>query len=205
MKATLRFLKTTLAGGLLFLMPFIILIVILEKALGLAQRIVVPLAAQIPVKSLIGLETPKLLALALVVLFCALAGLFARTTIARWLVNRLETEVLANLPGYEFIKAMFASTVGVDPEQAQEVVLARIEDAWQVAFLIERLEPDHVAVFIPGAPNPQSGAVYFMTTDRIKPTNLPPARVLKCLRRVGVGANQMLTGLLADDLPKPRP
>jgi len=205
MKAFLKFLKTTLAGGILFLMPIIVLIVILEKALELARKIVVPLAAQIPIKSLIGLETPKLLALALVLFFCALAGLLARTALARRLTNRLESEVLANLPGYEFIKAMLASTVGVESEQAREVVLARIEDAWQIAFLIERLENDHVAVFVPGAPNPQSGAVYFMTTDRIKPTNLPPARALKCLRRVGVGANQLLNDRLADDIPKPQP
>jgi uncharacterized membrane protein len=39
------------------------------------------------------------------------------------------------------------------------VVLARIEDSWQIAFLVERLEGGHVAVFMPGVPNPLSGSV----------------------------------------------
>jgi uncharacterized membrane protein len=62
---------------------------------------------------------------------------------------------------------------------------ARIEDARQLTFLIERLESGHVAVFVPSAPSPQSGSVYFMAEDQIKPVNIPPASALKCLRRLG--------------------
>jgi uncharacterized membrane protein len=73
---------------------------------------------------------------------------------------------------------------------------ARIEDARQLTFLIERLESGHVAVFVPGTPSPQSGSVYFMAEDRIKPVNIPPASALKCLRCRGVGSNALLRGQL---------
>jgi len=57
------FLKTTFLGGVLFLAPVVVLIAIVEKALGYAQKAVVPLAdalfkgtfAEIQV----GLRTPK--------------------------------------------------------------------------------------------------------------------------------------------------
>ena len=75
-------------------------------------------------------------------------------------------------------------------------VLARIEDAWQVAFLIERIEGGHVAVFVPGAPNPSSGSIYFMTEDRIKKMGLPLTEALKSVRRLGVGSNALLRGKL---------
>ena len=198
MKRLLQFLKTTLVGGLLFLVPIIVLVIIVGKAMAIAARIVTPLAAHLPVESVIGLRTPVILASALIVSFCFLAGIIARARFARKLVNRLESGVLSNLPGYEFIKANLGSSVGAPPEQAQQVVLARIEDAWQIAFLVERLDDGHVAVFVPGAPNPQSGSVYFMTQDRIKTVDIPPARVLKCLRRLGGGSNDILHGLLTD-------
>ena len=85
-----------------------------------------------------------------------------------------------------------ASLLGVEDEPTPQVVLARIEDAWQIAFLVERLEDGHLAVFVPGAPNPQSGSVFLMTEDRIKSAGIPPAVALKCLTRLGAGSSVLL-------------
>jgi uncharacterized membrane protein len=198
MKPILQFLRATLVGGLLFLVPIIVLVVVLGKALGLAHKVVDPLAEHLPAHSVIGLRTPMLLAIAIIVLFCFLAGILARTALAKKIVRSLETAVLANVPGYELLKGMGESMLGVEKQTGHQVVLARIEDAWQIAFLVERLEGGHVAVFVPGAPNPLSGSVYFMTEDRIKAVDIPAAGAMKCLRRVGAGSNALLHGL---DLP----
>jgi uncharacterized membrane protein len=194
MKRILKILRTTLVGGLLFLVPIIVLVVILGKALALAHKLVDPLAERLPVHSVIGLQTPILLAITIIVLLCFLAGLLARSVLARKLVRSLETAVLADVPGYELLKGMGESMLGVEKQTGHQVVLARIEDAWQIAFLVERLEGGHVAVFVPGAPNPLSGSVYFMTPDRIKAVDIPAAGAMKCLRRVGAGSNELLRG-----------
>jgi uncharacterized membrane protein len=195
MKNILQFLRTTLVGGLLFLVPIMVLVIILEKALALAHKFVDPLAEHIPIHSLIGLRTPMFLAIGLIVVFCFLAGFFARTVLAQKIVSRLEAAVLSNVPGYEFLKGMGESMLGVEKQTGHQPVLARIEDAWQIAFLVERLEGGHVAVFVPGAPNPQSGSVYFMTQDRIKVLDFPAAGALKCLKRMGAGSNALLRGV----------
>ena len=198
MKRPLQFLRTALVGGLLFLVPIVVLVIVLGKALAIVHKVVDPLAERLPVHSIIGLRTPMLLAIAIIVLFCFLAGVLARTALAKKLVRSLETAVLANVPGYELLKGMGESMLGVEKQTGHQVVLARIEDAWQIAFLVERLEGGHVAVFVPGAPNPLSGSVYFMTEDRIKAVDIAAAGAMKCLRRVGAGSNALLHGL---DLP----
>ena len=195
MKRIFKFLRTTLVGGLLFLAPIVVLIILLGKALALTHKFVDPLAARLPVQSIIGLRTPMLLAVALIVLFCFLAGLFARTAFAKRVVNDLETMVLSNLPGYEFLKGMGVSILGVENKGAYPVVLARFDDAWQIGFRVEGLENGLVAVFVPDAPNPQSGAVYFMTSDRVKSAGISTAATLKCLKRLGVGSDALLRGL----------
>jgi len=192
MKRMLQFARTTLVGGLLFLVPLIVLVIVLGKALALAHQFVDPLAARIPVESVIGLRTPRLLAIGVIVLFCFLAGFFARTALAQKIVNRLEVAVLSNVPGYEFLKGVGGSLLGVEQKAAYPVVLARFDDAWQIGFRVEGLENGLVAVFVPGAPNPQAGAVYFMTLDRITPANVPPAATLK---RLGAGSDALLRGL----------
>jgi uncharacterized membrane protein len=195
MKRILKFLRTTLVGGILFMVPGIVLVIILEKALVLTHKFVDPLAEHIPVHSVIGLRTPLFLAIGLLVLICFFAGFFARTALAQKIVRGLEGAVLANLPGYEFLKRMGESMLGVEREGAYPAVLLRFDDSWQIGFRIEALENGLVAVFIPGVPNANSGGVYLMSPDRVSPIGVQPARMLKCLKRLGAGSSKLLRGL----------
>jgi len=52
-----------------------------------------------------------------------------------------------------------------------------------------------LSVFVPGAPDAHSGAVYFMTPDRITPAQVPLAATLKCLKRLGAGSNALVRSL----------
>lgn len=191
----MKFFKTILLGGILYLVPIIVLLAIIGKAHQITSKLVEPLAANLP-EGLFGIGMIRLLAITAIVLFCFLAGLFARTNVAKRFGDWLESAVLANVPGYTIIKSISESMTGIEQSTGHEAVLARIEDAWQVAFLVERIEGGHVAVYVPGAPNPASGSVYFMTEDRIKPLDMPMANALKCVRRLGVGSNGLLRGKL---------
>lgn len=185
-------LKTTLVGGVMFLAPLVVLLIIIEKALEFAKRMIAPVAEHLPVASILGLRTPWLLALALILGFCFFAGVFARTSVAKRFVSWLESAILGNLPGYSLMKSLGGELTGADGSQAPPVVLARIEDAWQLAFLVDRIEGGHVAVFVPDAPSPWSGSVFFMTEDRIRPVTISAKDALKCIRRLGMGANELL-------------
>jgi uncharacterized membrane protein len=195
MKRLLQFLRTTLVGGLLFLVPIVVLVVVLGKALAVVHKVVDPLAEHLPVHSIIGLRTPMVLAMGVIVVFCFFAGFFARTVLAQRLVRRLESSVLSNVPGYQLLKGMGESMLGVEKQGAYPVMLVRFDDAWQIGFQVEALENGLVAVFIPDSPNPQSGSVRLLTADRITPANIPPATALKCLQRLGAGSKALLTGL----------
>jgi uncharacterized membrane protein len=196
MKNFTHFLKTTVVGGVFYLVPLIVLIFVLGKAQEITSQMVTPLAARIPLAAVGGIALAKLLAVTVIVFFCFLAGLFAMTDVAKRFVDWLESALLSNLPGYAFIKGMGESMAGVEKGQRHEVLLARIEDAWQIAFLVERLDGGHVAVFVPGAPSPWSGSVFVMTEDRIKPLDLPLKAALNCISRLGVGSNEVLRGRL---------
>ena len=197
MKRILQFLRTTLVGGILFLVPIVVLAVVLDKALVLTRRIVDPLAEHLPVHSVIGLRTPILLAIALMVLFCFLAGLLAHAAFARRLVNRLETAVLSRMPGYELMKRAGESMLGVEKESSYVVVLVRLDDTWQLALQTGQLDNGLLAVFIPEAPGLQSGAVHFITADRVRPTGVPLAAAMKILQQYGAGSGALQRSLSA--------
>lgn len=189
MNAVTRFVKDTIVGGILFMVPIIVLLAVLGKAHQLSMKIVQPLADA-------GLGAPRLLAVLFIVLFCFAAGLFSRTPIARRLGDWLEGTILSKVPGYSLAKGIAESVAGTDRALAREVVLVRIEDAWQIAFLVERVEPGHVAVYIPGAPDPTSGAVMYLTEDRIRPLDVPVRAALNLMRGAGKGSEATLRGKL---------
>jgi uncharacterized membrane protein len=91
--------------------------------------------------------------------------------------------------------------MGSETEHQHEVVLARIEDAGQIGFLMEHVEDEHYAVFVPGAPSIWSGAVYFMTEERFQRINTSRAEAMKGLRQLGEGTSALLARRIG---PTPR-
>ena len=57
---------------------------------------------------------------------------------------------------------MGETAAGLKSNNLKEVVLVDIEEVWQIGFLMERLDKDLNAVFIPGGLNPMSGNVVFV-------------------------------------------
>jgi uncharacterized membrane protein len=192
MKSLMRFGRSTMVGGLFFLVPIIVLTVIVEKALEFVHKLSDPLAEHFPVAA--G-HTPILAAAALLVLICFVLGLLALSRPARSAVTWVETTILSKLPGYVFLKGAGESALGLETSSQYPLVLARIEEAWQFGFLIEQLEGGHMAVFVPDAPNPLSGSVFFMSPERVRRTDIPVSAALKSLRQLGVGSKALLRDL----------
>jgi uncharacterized membrane protein len=66
-------------------------------------------------------------------------------------------------------------------------VLAKMDDASQLAFEVERLQDGRVVVYVPGAPDPWSGGVLVMTEDRIEPLPISMVAAVQNLRALGRG------------------
>jgi uncharacterized membrane protein len=194
-KRILKFMRATLAGGVLFLVPIVVLIVVFQKALGFADKIVAPLAERLPFDSIVGMRTPVVLAVTVLVLFCLGAGLLARTRFAQRIIDSLENSVLSNIPGYHLFKSMGEDLLGIESATPPPVVVVHLDEAWQFALQIETLENGLVAVYVPDSPHPTSGSVVFVTPDRVTPTTLAERVALKCMKRIGVGSRALLRGI----------
>lgn len=205
MKPLFQFLRTTLAGGILFLVPVVIVVIILERALAIARKLAEPLAKHIPIESVVGLRVAMLLAFGLILLFCFVTGFFARTALARMLTDWLERTVLSNLPGYEFFKSIGEDLLGATKTESRQVVFVCIGDTWQIGFQLERLDNGLLAVFIPSAPNPHSGVVHFVPSNCVTSASASSTAALKCLKRLGVGSNALFGSLPTASFAKGNP
>lgn len=192
MSGLTRFVGTTVIGGVIFLIPFIVVVVVLGKALEIMRHVAQPLSAFIPVDSIGGVALANLVAAALILLLCLVAGLAARAEISGRLVGFLEERVLSRIPVYHFAKGMAASIVQVEDAQEMKTVLARFDDCAQIAFEIERMTDGNVVVYLPGAPNPWSGTISIMAAERVTPLDVPMVAAVQNIKQLGKGAHELI-------------
>jgi uncharacterized membrane protein len=77
-----------------------------------------------------------------------------------------------------------------------QVALARMDDGLLLAFVIEQHKSGLLTVFIPSAPTPAAGTVYYMTEDRIQRLDVSVAAAVGCIMRLGVGSGELLDKVL---------
>jgi len=192
MKKKFEFFKAMLLGGILFFIPLIILIVIIQKAFQIAAVLVIPIIKLLDMTKIFGIGVEIIISVAIILFIIYLGGLISRSSTVRRNVKKMEDALLSKVPGYDLIKNMGESFVGFEGNTSIPTVLARIEDAWQYGFLIEEIEGEQYVVYIPGAPNPMSGSVYILEKTRIKKTNIPLKDAMKSLRGLGAGSNNLV-------------
>jgi len=195
----LKFLKTTVVGGIFFLIPVIIFIAIIGKALELTKKLAAPLSALLPADLIDNIAMVNLLALGIVLLICFLAGLAAKLTISRKSVNLMEDRMLSKIPAYELFKSKLQAVVQPETVEGMKPVLARFDDSWQIGLEIERISGGAVAIFLLGAPDPWLGSVCYMTEDRIQPLDVSLPSVLRMLKVLGRGSGEQLRGYLPNE------
>lgn len=188
----LQFLRTTVLGGILFLVPIVLLVFIVGKAIALANHLAAPLAGILPIESFAGFAVVNLLAILILVLVCFFAGLAAKAAPAQRFVDSLENKVLSKVPAYDFLKSKITAMVPADEVEGLKPVLARFDDSWQIAFEVERVKGGIVTLFLPGAPDPWSGSVCYMTEDRVKSLDVSLLSTVNELKGLGKGSIEKL-------------
>ena len=186
MSRLVELIKATAIGGLLFLIPVVTVAAILGKAFQLMKRAAQPLEALVPLEATGGILLANTIVGLAILLLCLLAGLVARSAVGRHLGDRLESWLTATLPFYSIVKGFTAAFRRSD-EAAHgfQPVLVTFDDNAQVAFEVERTPEGKAIVYLPGAPNPWSGAVVQVEVERVQALDLTVAEALKSIQRLG--------------------
>lgn len=192
----MKFVQSTLIGGIIFLTPLVVIAVVLAKAFEIAGRVARPLTSWLPADTVLGVALLDVLAIALVLLVCFLAGLFAQTAMAARWTDKLESSVLSGLPAYGFVKGLVHGLVQRD-DASMQAVLVRFDDYSQVAFEIERIKYGadgipQVVVFLPGSPNAWSGNVCVVDAERVTRIDASMVSAVRRMTFLGRGTAELV-------------
>ena len=188
----LGFVKTTLVGGVVFLAPVVILIVLLGKAAGLLRRLAKPLGALFPLDAVWGVLAADGVVVVILILACFGAGLLARVSFANAFIKKAETGVLWRIPGYGFIKGLTATLDKRADASAMHPVLVHFDDYAQLAFEVDRLVDGRRVIYVPSAPDPRAGSVMIVDEARVEAVAVSFVAAIASLRSLGKGCGSLL-------------
>jgi uncharacterized membrane protein len=163
---------------------------LLEKAFSLSERITAPLLKPFP-GLMDAMAIRHALSILILLIICLGAGLLGRTAPMKRLVEWLENSILQYIPGYMFWKSRGKNITGVDTGE-MPVVLVRVDDGWQISFIMEQVDENMYAVFVPNSPSVSQGAVYFMEKNQIKWVEITQKQAINCIRQLGFGSAAIL-------------
>jgi uncharacterized membrane protein len=192
MKALAEFLKTTLVGGLLIVVPTYLTVLLLAKALGGMLALLRPIVGLLPEWFH---HFGQLVAIALVVLVCFMLGLIARTGLGKRTLEALERRVLERLPGFAMLRSIVRRISGRSDDAQFQPVLIEIEEALTPAFIVEELDDDRFVVLVPSVPTPAAGSLYILPRQRVHWVDAPVTEAVAVITRWGAGTGRLVKAM----------
>jgi uncharacterized membrane protein len=198
LRTVFEFLKTTLIGGILIILPIYVTLLLLAKAAGGLMGLMKPITEGIPTT----VEFREALSILLLAAVCFVAGLIVRTGPGLRAKKKFDEAVLEKLPGYELLRGLAGRLAGQSDETAFAPALVEIEEALVPALIIEELENGSYTVLVPSVPTPMAGALYILPRERVHPVDVSFTAALKVFSKWGTGAGEFVRAMRPVNVPE---
>lgn len=204
LKRTKIFFRTTILGGIIVILPTIILVLAFNWLFGVVAEAIRPLTTlvvdHITLPEQYNEIIATLIVLSVIILGCFLVGLFVRTRLGQMFYSGLEKSVLSRAPGYRMIKETVNQFLGKKESPFSSVALVRIfENETKVtAFITDRHDDGTITVFVPTGPNPTSGFIYHLDSRFVHPVDVTVEDAMRSVISCGAGSDKLIKGLKPD-------
>jgi hypothetical protein len=92
-------------------------------------------------------------------------------------------------------KSMGEGLAEIEGAQDLKPALISVDGGWQIGYLLEPLDNDWVAVFVPQAPTPTAGKVMYLPASRIRPLDISMRQARSIVKHIGIGSGAALRGI----------
>lgn len=204
LKRTKNFFKTTILGGVIVMLPAIILILAFKWLFGVVGNAIEPLTDlaenNLPLPPRYNTIIASLIVLAVIVFGCFLFGLFVRTKLGQMIYSSFESSFLSRAPGYRMIKETVNQFFGRKKSPFSSVALVQLyeNNTLVTAFITDHHDNGMVTVFVPTGPNPTSGFIYHLDQQYVHPISVSVEDAMRSVISCGAGSEKLIEKLEND-------
>jgi uncharacterized membrane protein len=183
--------RTTIAGGILFLIPVVIILSVARKALVILQPITEPWDKRLNNNIIWGLDGHNLVGIGLLLVICFVAGLVFKVSIVRSSMSKIEKNLLTYIPGYALIKSLATEAFSDSKEDVLTPVLIKDENCYRPGFLVEQ-HGDFCTVFLPEPPQANAGELQIVPSASVIRLSVSSSAMKFIIRNLGRGVSKLV-------------
>jgi uncharacterized membrane protein len=192
-----EFVKTSLIGGIVVILPVAILIFIFTWFFSLVTGLIQPLTnliMRITVQSRLQEMLADVTALSVIIIACFVVGVFVRTKVGTYIYHNIENRILKAAPGYSLVKQTVMQFLGSRKTPFSKVALVQLFASGTLvsAFITDEHADGSYTVFVPTAPNPTSGYVVHVEGKHVYPVNVPVEDAMRSIISCGAGSTELV-------------
>jgi len=187
------FVSTTFLGGLLILLPLIILIIVFKVFYSFIAENLLPFTQILIDATRLSTFLASILSVFFILGLSFLTGLIVRTRFGNISYNIFEENILKRIPGYRIIKGTVAQIFGAEKNLFLGVALVRIfgNETLMTAFITEKHIDGSYTVFVPSGPAPTAGFIYHLKSEFVHPVNYSVELAMKTIISLGAGSDDI--------------
>jgi uncharacterized membrane protein len=187
------FLKTTTLGGLFVLLPVIVTVVLLSKAIVVARLASAKLISLVTGQPHEAVQFPMILALLLLLAISFALGLLLTLPIGAESGRWIEQVILYRVPGYAAVKNIINGLGNTESEEmVRPAIYALSDHADVLVFVMEDHGDGRLTIFIPSSPTAASGGIQIVSAERVRILKVRLHSIIKAINQWGVGTRHLL-------------
>lgn len=187
------FFKTTAIGGVVFLLPLIVVGALLGQVGYLAWQAAEAINPYLPFHETAGLIGLFAATVAGLVALCFFCGMLARRSLGRWFTGQAERYLAMLFPRYAVFKDQLTGNLGTG---SLRPVVAKIGPWTRIAVEVERDDAAGVTVYLPSSPDPWTGTIAVVPPEAVTPIEGDFGDVMATFEKLGRGTGRYVGAAL---------
>jgi uncharacterized membrane protein len=191
------FLKTSLLGGVVVILPVAILASVTLWIFRLITGFIEPLTRILIKDSQVNEYAADFIVIVLIISACFFVGVLVRTRLGGFFYRHIENRILKLAPGYSMIKDTVLQIFGSRKDSPfSSVALAQVfgNETLVTAFITDTHADGSYTLFVPTGPNPTSGLIYHVEGKYVHPINIPVQDAMRSIISCGSGSAKLMQG-----------
>jgi uncharacterized membrane protein len=190
-----KFFINMFVGGLIVLLPIIIIIQISKWFFSVFEEGSRPLTDYLISLYSVSDTTAVMFSMLSVFVVFSVIGMIVRTRIGNGLYQFFEKYILFRIPGYKAIKEITDQISGKQKGLFRKVVLVNLGEkgASVTGFVVDEIGDSHSTVFVPCGPNPTTGFIYHVKNIDITDVDVSIETAMKTVISCGSGSSQFIS------------
>lgn len=204
MKKIKAFLKTTILGGLIVILPVLLTVFFIRWAINVITGMIKPVTVMFVDNFHLQKTIADILVIFIIVLVCFIIGLIVKTKMGKFIYRFVEKRILKVAPGYSLFKETIKQFLGQEKAPFSSVALVQVfeNNTLMTGFITDEHPDGRYTVFVPNGLNPTSGNIFHLKPEYVHLVDASVEDTMRSIISCGVGSEAFIKSYLKKNREK---